>query len=102
MYTSFGVRHRSSGTTGAMEIPVHAIVFSKDRALQLELLLDSLADHLRGAPLRTTVLFRASGREFAEGYRFVESRARLSGVRWVAETDFRADLLALVAEIPVD
>lgn len=79
---------------------VHAIVFSKDRALQVDLLLRSVADHLRGASLQLTVLFRASDPGFAEGYRRVADLHAGMAVRWVEESAFRDDVLAAVAAAP--
>jgi hypothetical protein len=79
--------------------PVRAVVFSRDRAMQLDALLRSLAAHCAEADgLRVDVLFTASSAGLARQYGEVErtSRGPLD-LRLVREQDFRADLLRIVA-----
>ena len=47
-------------------------------------------------PRPLTVLFRASGEPFAAAYREVQQAFAACSVRFIAESDFRGDLLALV------
>jgi glycosyltransferase involved in cell wall biosynthesis len=71
------------------------IVFSKDRPLQLDATLRSLAlnnDDI--APEDVHVLYMTSGPAFAAGYRILASEH--PGVRLHRETHFKTDLVALV------
>ena len=77
---------------------MRAIVFSRDRAMQLDALLRSLAAHCAEAGgLRVDVLFTASSAGFARQYEEVErSWGGPLDLRLVQERDFRADLLTIV------
>ena len=77
---------------------VQAIVFSKDRPLQLHAALASLALHATDAdsfPIH--VLWRASHDSYARGYAQVaeELRGQLR-INWLEETNFKTDLLAIL------
>jgi len=73
--------------------PVEVIVFSKDRACQLEALLRSM-DELYLRPHHRTVLYTTSEPELEAGY---EALARSQpGTEFVREVDFHADVLRLV------
>ena len=69
---------------------VNCIVFSKDRAMQLDACLRSIHKFAPyGGPI--TVIFRASTVEFSEGYRLLSTR---TDARWVRESgDLRRDVL---------
>lgn len=77
---------------------LNLVVFSKDRACQLDLLLRSLRTHLAWLdPGEISVLYAHSTAPYARGYETV--RALHPGVRFVAEADaasFRDATLALV------
>jgi hypothetical protein len=70
-----------------------AIVFSRDRAMQLDAFLRSVELHVPGLFGELVVLYRATDEAFAGGYERL--RAERAGVTWVAESSFRDDLLAL-------
>jgi hypothetical protein len=75
-------------------VTVETIVFSRDRPAQLDLCLRSIRAHLPDlAPV--TVIHRSSGPAFADGYELC--RAQHPEVTFVAETDFRRQVLALLA-----
>lgn len=72
------------------------VVFSMDRAAQLEMLLDSYLKFVEDAPA-LTVLYRASSAEHLEAYRMVFTEPRFQPfVKAVAERDFRSDLLGVL------
>lgn len=79
---------------------VQAIIFSKDRPLQLHATLASFALHASdAAQVPLNVLCKASSKDYARGYAQVaeDLTGRLQ-VNWVQETDFKADLLAVIHE----
>ncbi len=72
------------------------LCFSKDRAMQLDATLHSLKLHCRDAHrLNTTVLHAASTDTQARHYR--QLAQEYPAVRFVQETDFRRDVISLVA-----
>jgi Glycosyltransferase family 6 len=75
-------------------VSVPAIVFSRDRAAQLDLLLSSLAQRSARAFDPVTVLWRASAEDFHEAYRRCESDH--AEVEFVAEQSFASDLASLL------
>jgi glycosyltransferase involved in cell wall biosynthesis len=76
-----------------------AIVFSKDRPLQLDATLRSLQRHCKDvASMRTQVLFRASTSRLLSYYRRLALEH--TEVDFVRETDFRRDLLVLMRGWP--
>lgn len=80
-----------------------AIIFSKDRALQVDGLLRSIKDHWT-IPLKDTVVIaKATSQRFAEGYRKVVQRH--PEVTWVDEASsggFRAALDAEISRLSYD
>ena len=75
---------------------LNLIIFSKDRAAQLDLLLRSLRRFLiPGPPLRCRVLYASSDGDFSRGYDLLR---RIHGdlAEFVPQSDFRADLLSLL------
>jgi hypothetical protein len=79
---------------------IQAIIFSKDRPLQLHATLASFALHASGAAMvQIHVLFRASNEAYSRGYSQVaEEWAGQLQINWVQETDFKVDLLAVMQE----
>jgi hypothetical protein len=62
--------------------------------MQLDALLTSIQRHTARLYASPTVLYRGSDREFAAGYEI--ARDEHPHVQWVAETDFRADVLSIL------
>ena len=81
---------------------LNIIVFSKNRACQLESLLRSMHDHLVYDPVSVTVLYRATDERFAAGYEKTLRRHPAPGIQWVEETDFHRDLTRRVLSLPPD
>lgn len=75
---------------------IRAVVFSKDRPLQLDGLLQTIEMHARGLYAEVVVLYLPTSAAFEVGYR--NCRAEHPGVLWVEQGDFRSDLLGLIPE----
>lgn len=74
---------------------IQVVVFSKDRAAQLDLLLRSWARHGVGAP-RVDVLWHSTSDRHERAYREVFERHRAVVARRTQQTHFRADLLRML------
>ncbi|MBS0342614.1 MAG: hypothetical protein JSS56_19020 [Proteobacteria bacterium] len=75
--------------------PPLVLVFSKDRAIQLELFLRSYAQHM-STPLPLSVMYRASTEAHRQAYEEVFASYRASELSVVAETAFKPDLLEVL------
>jgi hypothetical protein len=71
---------------------VRGIIFSKDRPLQLDGLINSYFALVQN-PAPLTVLYRASAPKYAAAYREVIAGQSARPIDWVEEKSFRADLL---------
>jgi hypothetical protein len=78
---------------------IHILIFSKDRACQLELLLRTMADFGISAGARVTILYRATHERHEQAYQLAQSISDFNRLRWHVETSFRADLLSLLRPI---
>lgn len=68
---------------------VDALIFSKDRACQLDLLLSSMNEMVSGAD-DVTVIYKSSDAEFQAGYEIC--KANHTNVKFVEETEFRKNV----------
>jgi len=75
---------------------MNAIVFSKDRAGQLDLFIRSFEQHVKCGNMNLKVLYTYSNQEFMEGYDKV--KAKFPGIHFKREFDFKPDLLSLVED----
>jgi hypothetical protein len=73
--------------------PIEVIIFSKDRAFQLDGLLRSM-DRFFEHPHRTIVLYASSSPDYQRSYDMLS--ARHEDVAWRLESDFKKDVLDLV------
>ena len=71
---------------------LRCVVFSRDRAMQLDAFLDSVELHAPDLFDTLVVLYRASDDSFAAGYELL--RRNRDGPLWLPETSFRTDLLS--------
>jgi hypothetical protein len=78
-------------------ININSIIFSKDRASQLHLLLNSL---FKNAPylFNINVLYTYSNEEFEKGYELLKDicKTNLWNVNFVKESNFKEDLMTLI------
>ncbi len=77
---------------------LHIIVFSKDRAAQLDCLLRTIAKNLTSPLGHVYVLYRSSSDEFRSGYDRLRTRVSKQ-IRFVEEQNFRTDLFSILAGI---
>lgn len=72
------------------------IIFSKDRALQLHGLLQSLFHHVKGT-FSIQILYHASSKAHRCAYEDVERIfSDRNNLRWITEQDFRSDLIRIL------
>jgi len=83
---------------GTDALPIHAVIFSRDRAMQLDAALASFSQHCAEAErVRIDVLYAATSPPFAKQYELVESSwRRMLRLKLHRERDFRADLLRIL------
>lgn len=74
------------------------IIFSKDRALQLDALLGSLCFFSKNAP-KVYVLHSSSTNKFEQSYSQVLEEYKSRDIEFIKETNFRKDLIALFKTI---
>jgi hypothetical protein len=77
-------------------LPLSIIIFSKDRACQLDSLLTSISDHLHHTLNEITILYRASDVPFQQAYDLLRQRAILPDITWLRENNFREDVRGLI------
>lgn len=79
---------------------IQAIIFSKDRPLQLHSALASFALHVSDpASVQINVLCKASNASFRHGYALVDEELSKSlNINWIQESDFKEDLLNVIQE----
>lgn len=73
---------------------IHGIVLSKDRAAQLHLFLQSLAENDNNFFSNISVLYKSTNEDFENGYRFVKEE--FSSVNWLNEFKYYEDIMHLV------
>jgi hypothetical protein len=72
------------------------VIFSKDRACQLDSLLRSLIDNFHVSFSGITVLHRATTAEFIEGYSILKLKNIVEGITWQPEKNFSEDVRGIV------
>lgn len=74
---------------------INIVIFSKDRALQLDSLLRSIKDNFKLPISDFFVLYRSSSREFRKGYEKLIQKEIIPEIRWIEETTFRSNLISI-------
>lgn len=79
---------------------LNVIIFSKDRAAQLDALLRSIRERVEGWEKRSlwSVVFAASSPEFDEGYEIVRAEHRSGTLRFIDERSQSGDFRSIVTE----
>ena len=80
---------------------VEAIVFSKDRTMQLHAFLASYLDRIAN-PVHITILYRASTDDHVHAYRELEELLESPLIRFIPETNFRDDLMTHASNTSYD
>lgn len=79
-----------------MEAGLRCVVFSRDRAMQLDAFLHSVNLHAPDLFDELVVLYRPTSGRYVAAY--AELRRTWSHVRWLAETSFKSDLLGVLGQ----
>jgi hypothetical protein len=75
------------------------IIFSKDRACQLDSLLQSVHDNITDHDsIAIMVLYRTTNQAFEQAYTLLQSRTYGKNIRWITEKSFKPDLISLIQE----
>lgn len=74
---------------------INTIIFSKDRAMTLRLLLESIQRNAMSA-FNVNVLYSYSNEEFKSGYEKLQAENILPRINWVVEEDFKKQTLGLL------
>lgn len=75
---------------------LNIIIFSKDRACQVDSLLRSINDNFYYTPITVSVIYKATNADFQYGYNKVMGKHILTNIKWLGETDFKTDVKDLV------
>ena len=79
---------------------INTIIFSKDRASQLRLLLESISKNAPGI-FNINVLYKASNNDFAVAYEKLMDEDIVTNISWALEQDFKTqNLKMLESELP--
>jgi len=81
---------------------LHLIIFSKDRACQLDSLLRSIRDNFIYSPMSITVLYKTSTPAFAAGYDLLKKRTPSGNVAFCEEKSFEADAHEIIKSLADD
>ncbi|MBD3315106.1 MAG: hypothetical protein GF344_04920 [Chitinivibrionales bacterium] len=79
---------------------LHALIFSKDRACQLDSLLRSLVDHMHVRLSTVTILCACSHERYREAYHLLMAQKFMDGIHWRFEDDFATDTRSVLGEMP--
>jgi hypothetical protein len=71
---------------------INVVIFSKDRAMQLNLLLDSIKHNADGI-FNISVIYTSSSEEFAIGYKKLIWETEKDRINWIREASFEQDVL---------
>ncbi len=78
---------------------MNIVIFSKNRACQLDSLLRSLKKHFKAPVNQTHILYHHSNEPFAAAYELLQMRNRWPAY-WRRESDFFSDIRTLIASLP--
>lgn len=79
-----------------MSNKLHTIIFSKDRALQLDSLLRSIKDNYSELPSSLTVLYSVSNEKFDKAYKILQDKEFIPGITWCREISFSNDMRTII------
>ena len=71
---------------------INAIIFSKNRASQLRLCLESINKNAKDI-FNITVIYTSTDKEFESGYDKLKLENLSQGVKWIQQTDFKNNIL---------
>jgi hypothetical protein len=96
------VHQRQCETTHPQAAGISFIIFSKDRALQLDGLLQSMLHHVTGT-YSVHVLYYTSSKAHYSAYQDVTKRAQdAHTIQWTQETNFHSDLVSTLKAVETE
>lgn len=96
------VHQRQCGSTRPQAAGITFIIFSKDRALQLDGLLQSMLHHVTGT-YSIHVLYCASSEAHRVAYQEVAERVpRAHNIQWTQESSFHSDLVSTLKAVETE
>lgn len=94
--------HKDPLTKKCKKNRLTCIIFSKDRACQLDSLLESITEHITSRTFHIKVLYKASSAKYKQGYDVAKNAHHGKDISWIEETDFPCDLKKLVSSLSND
>lgn len=73
---------------------IKAIVFSRNRACQLDLLLHSVQEFVEHSKLEIAIIYQGTNPNFVQGYQVLKQNRWAFPITWIEQKDFRQDTLA--------
>jgi hypothetical protein len=83
-----------------MMFPLPTIIFSKNRAAQLDILLRGMREHCSGVVPDVHILYRTTSPAFECGYAKLREKRILPEIQWHRERMFKADLISILEGFP--
>lgn len=74
---------------------LNIVIFSKNRALQLDCLLKSIKDNFKAPVSYISVLYKSDDNFYADGYNKLK---KLYSINWVSQSNFKDDLFGIVSK----
>jgi hypothetical protein len=97
----FSIRKKVN-LTKKHHVELNILIFSKNRACQLDSLLRSLRDNLSGPREHIFIVYKATDNSFREGYQRLIAKRIHGNLQWIEEVAFKRDILNVLQEIPGD
>jgi len=72
---------------------LNCLIFSKNRACQLDSLLKSLRDNFKSPFIRTMIVYKATDESFKDGYQRLIAEKNHGDIEWIKELSFKNDML---------
>ncbi len=74
------------------QIQLYTIIFSKDRALQLDSLIRSIKDHYSELPHTMIVLYATSDQIYDDAYELLKEKEYIADINWIKEQNFAQNI----------
>jgi len=79
---------------------LYVLIFSKNRACQLDGLLRSIRDKVNGPFEKIYILYKATEESFSSGYEKLKGKCIFDNIEWIEEKAFRSDVLQVIQGVP--
>ena len=82
-----------------MQPKIEIVIFSKDRALQLDSLIRSIRDNTDLSSSRIYILYKSTNSSYQQGYNKLTAMNYLRNISWIKEDSFKGDLTRILEEV---